>query len=70
MNTQFSCYVVMLLSCYVPIFNKINDERTFFFLNLFSVNKKIIVGNTLRYLLRVDLYMRVISAGKCAMGAL
>ncbi len=41
-----------------------SDERIFFFLNLFSVNKKIIIGNTLRYLLKIDLLIHERDIGR------
>lgn len=40
---------------FAHILNKMNVDRILFFLNIFSINKKFIVGNALRYLLEVDL---------------
>ena len=47
-----------------------SDERIFFFLNIFSVNKNIIVGNALRYLLKIDLLMYERDIGRKMRGAL
>jgi hypothetical protein len=55
-NTQFCCCA--------SIFKKMSDERTFFFLNLFRINKKIIVSNTLRYLLKIDLIIHARNIGR------
>ncbi|KAA1160878.1 hypothetical protein EU511_08585 [Pseudoalteromonas distincta] len=41
-----------------------SDERISFFLNLFSDNKNIIVGNALRYLLKIDLLIHARNIGR------
>lgn len=47
-----------------------SDEHTFFFLDLFSVNKNIKVGNALRYLLKIDLLIHKRDIGRKMSGAL
>ncbi len=41
-----------------------SDERISIFLNLFSDNKNIIIGNALRYLLKVDLLIYARNIGR------